>query len=257
MVFVDSVWNYWSGKIATIIASVIIGCISIVYIYNIFNTKKTKKKKKKFKMIQAVTAITLLILLINTCFGAILITPESLCAELLFLTWIFFGYYKGGLYVIYVGRLKIAYHGTQYQQSKCLMFTLWFIVIQYFVVFTFEMIYGLYIIKDYDYIKNDVFAVCTFNIPFWTTIHFAFHDVIFPIFCLFLFINPLIKIQRLQKDQHQSVTQPLFSLCVRSTIITFVAIITSIILIIITGIFGVGLLFDAALLALGNVCHCI
>ena len=243
MVFFDSLWNYWSGKIVTIVGCIIIGSITITYCYKLCNSlygqSNHKQEPQSSKKMGVITCLTLFTLLINACFNAILITPKHLCQHLLFLTWLFFGYYKGGLYIIYVSRLDLIYYGTQYQINRCLMRILWAIIIQYFIVFTFEIIYGIYIIKNYEYIENEVYSVCTYHILFWNTIHFAFHDVIFTLFCLGLFIRPLYKLIKRQKaEQEHFDYDNLLRVCIRFTLITFIAVITSIILII-TAVFGI------------------
>eukprot|EP01084_Bolivina_argentea_P216236 367407_1 len=203
-----SILNYWSSKICTFIACIIIGCITIMYTYNIITTKD-----KQNKWVKAATLITLYFLLIYQCFHAILITPEHLCAELLWMTWLVFLTYKGGMYVIYVARLQIVYRGTIHQIKPWLLGILWFIVIQHFISFWIILSYTIFGLEMYEYIEHSGFA--------------------------------------------NKMTSRLFNVIKKTTMITFVAVSTSILLLIVTGIFNIfiGSSIDAVINCICIICY--
>ena len=234
MAFADSAWNYWSATIGSLIAAIIILSILAIYTFNSIKLNKTTSSQKSYIYLQIVTTLTLLLLSVTTVANIVsylLIIPYTICQTYLYVVYMVYGGYKGGLYIIYVARLSIVYKGSTFELNKCTNRILWLICGQYFIVWSLGNAWEMFEKKTYTYIEK--YGICSFNGGLYGIIYFGLMEIIFPLFCLGLFIKPLIQLGKTHVDD------TLFRLCFKYTIITGSAVITSILSILIAVIFGV------------------
>eukprot|EP01084_Bolivina_argentea_P080586 145956_1 len=233
MAFIEALWNYYSATICTLIACVVISIVFIVYTYKNVTNESTSGVTSGNTILQTITNITLFLLIgastLNTIDYLAEISPKH-CELTLMLSFMFFGYYKGFLYIIYVGRLHLIYYDTIFEINRYLFKALVFMAGSYFLIYTFLVTYVIFVEEKYHYIEK--YAFCTLNIPFYCLVYFGLMDVIFPLFCLYLFVKPIISFHNIEDITFKR-------LATKYTIITSFAVVSSILLIIVVAVFGI------------------
>ena len=245
--------NIWFNRILFIIGViftviiVIFHCI-MTYIHykrnkiqremcNNTNVKHTKSENKKYKVINNIMIILIIVFTFLYQIQCLLgffginyqwfgLIPD--CGYFVNLLTIWWHSSKFCIYYTFLIRIKLVFNNTAYEYSPKILYTLTSMI-------TLLWIYGIFgdmteIYGSYQYIKSENTYWCQSNLAMFGLIFMGFLDSILSVFCLVLFIKPLIKI--LKNASRQKTTLKLQNFVIRYFLLAFISIVSTAILMI-------------------------
>eukprot|EP01084_Bolivina_argentea_P216692 368070_1 len=153
------------------------------------------------------------------------------------------------MYLVFIYRLKIVYDDSLFEYNSKVIYIMVIIVIVYQVVL---MIANAFTISTtIVYIENSDFGVCATHYVFGIIESVVILDLITNALCCYLFIKPLIILSKDNKDNTPH-SKGMFLMVQKSTVLTFVAVMSTFILLLTVSISGL-----SALVAIDIIINCV